>query len=352
MIIDKIKMREKKSKPNEEDFNEDWKLLRSSMRSKIKFNKKKPLEQVNKFESMIRTTRMSNNIDDLGMLLQNSEKYRQAQAMTKGQNFFDKDFPNNLESLLGFVQGERTKQYLNLMWHRPKEFYILYTENGKQFFKRETTENYKVYDKIIPEDIIQGRLGDCYFLAACSAIAIQPKRLERIFISGKNYNEKGLYAVAICINGIWEEILLDDYFPCNPDTRLPAFSYSKNNSLWMMLLEKAWAKVHMGYLNITCGFTGEALRDLTGAPTESHFLDFQEFEVETQLTEKNAKNWEMLCKGFKKKFIMCASSRDFNQGSDQVDERLGISGNHAYSILGVYDLGKRKFLFLFVLWIF
>lgn len=32
-----------------------------------------------------------------------------------------------------------------------------------------------------------------------------------------------------------------------------------------MLLEKAWAKIFKGYLNIEAGLTREALRDLTGA---------------------------------------------------------------------------------------
>lgn len=340
-------MREKNVKPKEEDFNEDWKLLKSSMRSRVRFPMTPKIEKKkDNLTSTIRNTRMSNNIDDLGMLLQNSAQYQKARKMTLEKDFIDSEFPTTMESLLGFVEGQRTHQYLNLKWHRPKEFFTLFSENGKLFFKRKSHENYVVYDKINPEDIIQGRLGDCYFLAACSAIAIHPKRLERIFISGKHYNPRGLYAVAICINGIWEEIILDDYFPCSPDSQRPAFSYSKNNSLWMMLLEKAWAKIHLGYLNIACGFTGEALRDLTGAPTESHFFDLQDSKSARVLTEKNQKNWGLLVEGFQKKFIMCASSRDFNKGDDKVDERLGISGNHAYSILGVYDLGPRKTLYI------
>ena len=335
-------MKEKQKKPKEEDYNEDWKLLKSSMRSNFRIKKRQPAKIHDNMTSIIRTTRLSNNIDELGMLLKNSIKYQKAKELTKKENFKDVEFLPGNDSLLGFVQGPSTNQYLSLVWHRPKEFYQLFTKNGKNYFERKTTENYKVFERINPESIIQGRLGDCYFLAACGAIAIHPKRLERLFISGKEYNKMGLYAVAICINGIWEEIILDDYFPCTADSKRPAFSYSKDNTLWMMLLEKAWAKVHLGYLNIACGFTGEALRDLTGAPTESHFFEEQNFRIENQLNEKNQKNWNLLLEGFHKKFIMCASSRDFNQGNDEIDEKLGISGNHAYSILGVYDLGPRK----------
>ena len=35
----------------------------------------------------------------------------------------------------------------------------------------------------------------------------------------------------------------DDNFPCSPDTGKPAFSHCKGRELWVMILEKAWAKV-------------------------------------------------------------------------------------------------------------
>ena len=36
----------------------------------------------------------------------------------------------------------------------------------------------------------------------------------------------------------------------------------------MILLEKAWAKLHGSYERIEAGFAENVLRDLTGAPTE------------------------------------------------------------------------------------
>ena len=41
----------------------------------------------------------------------------------------------------------------------------------------------------------------------------------------------------------------------------------------MILLEKAWAKIHSSYANIVGGFISEALHDLTGAPIEMKFLE-------------------------------------------------------------------------------
>lgn len=45
--------------------------------------------------------------------------------------------------------------------------------------------------------------------------------------------------------------------------------------LWVLLLEKAYAKVHGCYANIEAGLTGNAIRDLTGAPYE--FKSNQEY---------------------------------------------------------------------------
>ena len=80
--------------------------------------------------------------------------------------------------------------------------------------------------------------------------------------------------MALCINGVWEDVVLDDQFPCvrTGGKYEPAFNHTKSNELWVMLIEKAWAKVHGGYYNISAGLTREALRDLTGASAKTYFL--------------------------------------------------------------------------------
>ena len=54
--------------------------------------------------------------------------------------------------------------------------------------------------------------------------------------------------MALCLNGVWEDIILDDQFPCvrTGGRYEPAFNHTKSNELWVMLIEKAWAKVHGG----------------------------------------------------------------------------------------------------------
>ncbi len=70
-----------------------------------------------------------------------------------------------------------------------------------------------MFDTIDPDDIFQGGLGDCYFLAAIASIAKKSHRLEKIFLT-KKISREGIYAVALCINGLWEDVIVDDLIPC------------------------------------------------------------------------------------------------------------------------------------------
>lgn len=69
----------------------------------------------------------------------------------------------------------------------------------------------------------------------------------------------------MCLDGLWQDVVMDDLIPCMKYSKKPAFNRNKSGEMWVILLEKAWAKVHGGYMNIAAGLTREALRDLTGA---------------------------------------------------------------------------------------
>ena len=81
--------------------------------------------------------------------------------------FFDPDFPGNFNSLWGFGENKyyKKKDWENYKWLRADQLYF-----GKKF---------DVYNKINPSDIIQGNLGDCYFLSAISALAERPDRIKK-----------------------------------------------------------------------------------------------------------------------------------------------------------------------------
>lgn len=53
----------------------------------------------------------------------------------------------------------------------------------------------------------------------------------------------------------------------------PLYSRCNGNELWVMFLEKAYAKLYGTYEKIEAGLAGNALRDLTGAPSEYFIRD-------------------------------------------------------------------------------
>ena len=123
--------------------------------------------------------------------------------------------------------------------------------------------------KIFP--VIEGKLADCYFLAALSVVSEDPERIRRLFI----------------VDGTWRSITVDDHLPflvgfvCPSRASnffahngRPAFGRSKNpNELWVPLIEKAYAKLYGSYRAIIGGNTSEALRDLPADFVEDYNLE-------------------------------------------------------------------------------
>ena len=62
----------------------------------------------------------------------------------------------------------------------------------------------------------------------------------------------------LCKNGEWQSITVDDYFPCFVNGG-PIFSTTSGNDLWVLILEKAYVKLHGSYLALRGGYTIEAI---------------------------------------------------------------------------------------------
>ena len=284
-------------------------------------DKKKMLASQNISLKSFIGSNLKNKLNNIQDLLKGSKKYQDAKKEVKNGKYTDFMFAPKGDSIYGF--GDRNdysqRECDEFEWKRAREVF----GDG----------DIHVYKDIEPDDILQGGLGNCYFLSAISAIAEHHNRITKIFLT-KEYNSEGIYVVAMCIAGIWQEIVIDDLIPCKPGTNKPAFNTSRSNELWVILLEKAWAKIHGGYLNIASGLTREALRDLTGASAKTFFTSRDKEELWTKLLEAE-----------KKKFIMTAGSDELNNGSDAFIEKIGLAGSHAYSLLGVYELEYKRGLY-------
>ena len=134
------------------------------------------------------------------------------------------------------MRNNRITQWTTLSWKRPSEVY------GEG--------NYVVFAEPGPNDIKQGKCGDCYYLSTLSSLAEYPERVKKIFLTSEA-NSAGCYAVSIYVNGEKRTVVVDDYFPYDTNTERWAFSRPSKeegvNEIWVLILEKVWAKVFGSY---------------------------------------------------------------------------------------------------------
>ena len=246
-----------------------------------------------------------------------------------GKNFVDPTFPPNKNSLISkkpngeFVDKVRGPTQLKdleedlecgadkIEWKRPSDI----------------SPKWSLFEgKIEFNDVQQGSLGDCYFLSSITALTEFPYLIKEKFRTEK-YNETGYYEVIFFIDGEWQILFLDDYFPYDPTKNNFAFAKPNNNELWAMLLEKAWAKLNGGYSNIIGGIVSEPIAALTSFPTEylSHKLK-EEDEIYTKIEN-----------GDKEGTIMSSASK-----ADTNVEKRGLVKGHAYTLISAQKYKERN----------
>eukprot|EP00957_Ditylum_brightwellii_P083816 6370986-Ditylum_brightwellii.AAC.1 len=121
------------------------------------------------------------------------------------------------------------------------------------------------------DDILQGSVGDCYFLAALSAVVQHHPDLADDLID-ETFEEYGIYGVSLWRRGKWRMTWVDSYFPCyRPSSKSHRGKYrlvfagaTDGKEIWPLVVEKAFAKVMGSYEAISGGHVAPALEMLTG----------------------------------------------------------------------------------------
>jgi calpain-15 len=212
-------------------------------------------------------------------------------------------------------------------WRRPHE---IFQGNRVDIFERE----------IEPNDIKQGSLGDCWFMCSLASLAERPELVRRLFLT-KQVNSEGIYHVRFCKGGEWVTVTVDDYFPCFPQGT-PIFSRSHGNELWVLLLEKAYAKLHGSYGLLRGGWASEGMIDLTGCPTES--IDFAKDSGKQLLGDDGL--WPLLKFEDENGSLISAST----PGEDRWTEvggpkkQGGLVPGHAYTVIQVKEAFSNRLL--------
>lgn len=108
-------------------------------------------------------------------------------------------------------------------------------------------------------------------------------------------------------------------------------SFSNAAEALPLILEKAYAKIHLSYENIEGGRPEQALVDLTNGVPEVISFKSKEFGK----MKNDGSFWQKIMQASNEGHLMCASS---NQASDTFQNELGIVEGHAYSILDVQEV--------------
>ena len=191
---------------------------------------------------------------------------------------------------------------------------------------------------IDPDDVAQGRLGNCYFLAAIANVASSNMDLIINDLVVEDHIDVGMYGVKFFVNGKWVTVLVDDRIPCIPygSQWLPIFAGPKDHSgqeqgvkeLWPMIFEKAWAKLHLSYESTAGGDTADATNYLTGG-----LITRMEIEEGTA-----GRCWDELFPVLNptenNDLAFCSSNTRYDADPETL-QSLGLISGHAYSILGM-----------------
>jgi len=254
----------------------------------------------------------------------------------------------------------------NMEWFRPHEI----CSKSPEF----------VDDGADTNDVIQGALGDCWFIGALSVLATNDKLLRGNFDKSQNtdglidddeaeamtqgvyppmfhYLRKfGMYVFRFYKNNSWRYVIIDDRLPCYKknygDKELVFGRCRSNNEFWVPLIEKAYAKIHQCYEALISGFIDDALTDMTAyAQTKIIFKKKGSSKVKmpnngpkkkrSQQEEKDIL-WELLVRSNRNRSLMGASAfgptgteAEWPRGSFQP---CGVLQGHAYSIIDVFEI--------------
>ena len=183
--------------------------------------------------------------------------------------------------------------------------------------------------KNLKDDVIQGELGDCYFLSSLASLAENPENIKNI-IKNTKVND-GVFEANVYIHGEPVKIIVDDNFPVANASKI-AFAgiNEKSGNIWPMILEKIWAKCNKSYEDIIPGNSADAFQFLTPAPFDTYYHT-QEISPTLFKTIQDAS---------KDNYIILADITETKNTNLDILSKLGLITNHAYSVIGTAVLKK------------
>ncbi|KIY72958.1 cysteine proteinase [Cylindrobasidium torrendii FP15055 ss-10] len=211
-------------------------------------------------------------------------------------------------------------------------------------------------------DIVQGALGDCWFVSALATMATAQGLVEKFCVAR---DEKvGVYGFVFFRDTKWVIVIIDDLLYTttpkfeeldhsekvlyhNDKRQYDATARKGSRSLyfaksgtdgetWVPLIEKAYAKLHGSYASIEGGMPSDAIEDLTGGVSLlTSVKDILDPDVLWQ---------ELLLANKDRLFGVGYGKLSQARNGDAKANIAGLIGGHAYSILRAFEIYGTKFV--------
>ncbi|KAJ7125785.1 cysteine proteinase [Mycena crocata] len=212
-------------------------------------------------------------------------------------------------------------------------------------------------------DIVQGAIGDCWFLASLATTSTKAGLVEKFCVARDE--EIGIYGFIFYKDDHWVHVIIDDLLY----TAIPKFEelsaaekslyhndkerYNKSarkgsqtlyfaksgtdGETWVPLIEKAYAKLHGDYASLSGGYASEGVEDLTGGISSY---------IQTKDICNIDKFWtEELLKANDDRLFGCSfQGLDGSRSGDYQAKIFGLIGNHAYSVLRAVEAKGKRFV--------
>ncbi|KAJ6220366.1 hypothetical protein RDWZM_006178 [Blomia tropicalis] len=254
------------------------------------------------------------------------DRHRQRERTLKNEKFIDQDFPTNRSSLyLSTEDSDRMYDRLITQWLRIEQISLEANSNKPLV----------VYENSIGvQDFRQGTIGDCWFICALACLTLHHASQLGMIIPNPKLCPQGIYQVFLCLDGKWQPLEIDDYFPCDQYKRL-VFSQVTSNQIFAPIVEKALAKHHSCYKALSAGTVLEGFSNLTGMPCKQIKIQIRNSKQSNELFHKIQFNLKTL------RYMISASCGYATNG---------LHANHAYSILDVTVYDNERTLLLWNPW--
>uniref|UniRef100_A0A8D0EGN8 Calpain 6 n=1 Tax=Strix occidentalis caurina TaxID=311401 RepID=A0A8D0EGN8_STROC len=275
------------------------------------------------------------------------QKYHELkrQCIQQRRLFEDPEFPASDESL--FYQSAPPRK---VEWKRPKVIDGLlpnrpgHGHRDAVVISGDLCEDPHLFvNGISSHDLHQGTLGNCWFVAACSCLALRETLWQQVI---PDFNEQewdpknpekyaGIFRFRFWCFGEWTEVVVDDLLPTMDEKLIYCHSNVKNE-FWSALLEKAYAKLAGSYEALDGGSAADAIVDFTGAVAES--IDLVQGKYGEIISEQ-MKLFEDLLKVHKRGgLISCSITVCI-----EMETEMGLVVGHAYSVTAIRKLrlGER-----------